>query len=40
MSKVLSSHIVSAIDGMFCSSRSEIDGGAITYVHRAEVHAC
>lgn len=39
MAKVLPSQIVSAIDGMFGASRSEIDGGAITYVHRAEVHA-
>jgi hypothetical protein len=39
MPKVLPSQIVSAIDGMFGASRSEIDGGAITYVHRAEVYA-
>jgi hypothetical protein len=39
MPKVLPSQIVSSIDGMFGASRGEIDGGAITYVHRAEVHA-
>jgi hypothetical protein len=39
MPRVLPSQIVSAIDGMFGASRSEIDGGAITYVYRAEVHA-
>jgi hypothetical protein len=39
MLKVLPSQIVDAIDGMFGTSRSEIDAGAITYVYRAEVHA-
>jgi hypothetical protein len=39
MTKVLPSQIVSAIDGMFGANRTEIDGGAITNVYRAEVHA-
>jgi hypothetical protein len=39
MPKVLPSQIVSAIDGMFGPSRSEIDSGAVTNVYRAEVHA-
>ncbi|WP_141688572.1 hypothetical protein [Bradyrhizobium paxllaeri] len=39
MPKVLPSQIVDAIDGMFGASRNEIDAGAVTYVHRAEVHA-
>jgi hypothetical protein len=38
MPKVLPSQIVTAIDGMFGPSRSEVDGHAITYVYRAEVH--
>ncbi|MCD9824036.1 hypothetical protein [Bradyrhizobium japonicum] len=39
MPKVVPSQIVSAIDGMFGASRSEVDAGAVTYVYRAEVHA-
>lgn len=39
MAKVLPSQIVSAIDSMFGPNRTEIDGGAITITHRAEVHA-
>ena len=39
MPKVLPSQIVSAIDSMFGPNRNEIDGGAVTYVYRAEVHA-
>lgn len=39
MPKVLPSQIISAIDGMFGPSRSEIDSGVVTNVYRAEVHA-
>jgi hypothetical protein len=36
---VLPSQLVSAIDGMFGASRNEVDGHAITYAYRVEVHA-
>jgi hypothetical protein len=39
MPKVLPSQVVEAIDSLFGPNRNELDGRAVTHVHRAEVHA-
>jgi hypothetical protein len=39
MPKVLPSQVVEAIDSLFGANRNELDGRAVTHVHRAEVHA-
>jgi hypothetical protein len=38
MPKILPSQAVEAIDSLFGSNRSELDGRAVTHVYRAEVH--
>jgi hypothetical protein len=39
MASILPSHVVEAIDAFFGSNRNEIDQGAVTEAHRANVHA-
>lgn len=39
MPKILPSQLVEAIDNLFGVNRNELDGGMVTHVYRAEVHA-